>query len=192
MHDGIMMSGVNGMQTSGKTSYAIASPDEIKPIFCGSREVRDLVCRVRIETSGIHPSVALKLMDTHYPSPSCDHVHYVEDDTWGGFLADTRQMSATLRILLEVIDEPMVIGGGKHAADELVAFVEHNKSGPLLSRGDEPRGYTGMVRPGRSADFRFPRRCARCLAPTVKTSLMPHIEASGSIVGQGLQPCAPC
>jgi hypothetical protein len=81
-----------------------------------------------IETSGIHPSVALGFMKTHYPSPFCDHVYYIEDDTWGGFLAGTSEMSPTLRILLEVTDELVVIGGGKHAADELEAFVEHNKA----------------------------------------------------------------
>jgi hypothetical protein len=81
-----------------------------------------------IETSGIHPSVALGFMETHYPSPFCDHVHYIEDDTWGGFLPGTREMSATLRIVLEVTDELVVIGGGKYAADELEAFVKQNKT----------------------------------------------------------------
>jgi hypothetical protein len=94
----------------------------------GIGEIYRIAKAFGIETSGIHPSVALDFLETHHPSPFCDHVHYVEDDTWGGFLAGTREMSPTLRIVLEVTDELMVIGGGKHAADELEAFVEHNKT----------------------------------------------------------------
>jgi hypothetical protein len=93
----------------------------------GIGEIYRLAKEFGIETSGIHPSVALEFIETHYPSPFCDHVYYIEDDTWGGFLPGTREMSPTLRIVFEVTDQLIVIGGGKHAADELEAFVEHNK-----------------------------------------------------------------
>lgn len=80
-----------------------------------------------IETSGIHPSVAMDFAETHRVSPHCDHVFFVEDATWGGFLGGGDEPSPTLRLHLEVSDEAIVIGGGKHAADELRAFSMSGK-----------------------------------------------------------------
>jgi hypothetical protein len=78
-------------------------------------------------TAGIHPSVALEHARTHRPSPFCDHVFYVGDRTWGGFVAGSREPSPTLRLVLDVAGELVVIGGGKHAADELAAFLSHGR-----------------------------------------------------------------
>lgn len=80
-----------------------------------------------IETCGIHPSVAFKWADTHPVSAFADHVFFIEDATWGGYLDDQFTLSPTLKILLAVTDEMIVIGGGKHAADELSAFLQHGK-----------------------------------------------------------------
>lgn len=79
-----------------------------------------------IETSGIHPSVSRSFAETHRVSPHCDHVFFVEDETWGGFTGGG-EPSPTLRLHLEVSDELVVIGGGKHAADELRAFAMFGK-----------------------------------------------------------------
>lgn len=79
------------------------------------------------ETSGIHPSIALEFSATHQVSPHEDHVFFVEDATWGGFLDGGRRLSPTLHTILEVSDELVVIGGGKHAADELAAFLAQDK-----------------------------------------------------------------
>jgi hypothetical protein len=79
-----------------------------------------------IETSGIHPGVALDFSETHYLSPYEDHAFFVEDVTWGGFLEED-QPSPTLQVILDVSHELVVIGGGKHAADELGAFCERGK-----------------------------------------------------------------
>lgn len=78
--------------------------------------------RLGFSTAGIHPGVALDFATTHMVSPDEEHVFFVEDSSWGGFLDDGRTPSPTLRTLLEVSDELVVIGGGKHAADELAAF----------------------------------------------------------------------
>ena len=79
-----------------------------------------------IETTGIHPSIALDFSETHHPSPFCDRVFFVEDRTWGGFDGPGR-LSPTLQVVLDVSDELVVIGGGKHAADELEAFMAGGK-----------------------------------------------------------------
>lgn len=93
----------------------------------GIAEVYTLARELGIETSGIHPSVAMGFADTHRVSPFCDHVFFVEDATWGGFLPGGMTPSPTLQLHLEVSHEVVVIGGGKHAADELRAFVSKGK-----------------------------------------------------------------
>jgi hypothetical protein len=93
----------------------------------GVAEVYALARDMGIETSGIHPSVAMNFAETHRVSPFCDHVFFVEDATWGGFLDGGQEPSPTLRLHLEVSDEAIVIGGGKHAADELRAFSAFGK-----------------------------------------------------------------
>jgi len=80
------------------------------------------------ETAGIHPSVARQYGDTHRVSPYCDHVFFVRDDTWTGFIPGTETASPTLRLHLAVSDEMVIIGGGKHAADEMKAFAAARKA----------------------------------------------------------------
>jgi len=93
----------------------------------GIAEVYALARELGIETTGIHPSVAMRFADTHRVSPYCDHVFFVEDETWGGLLPDGENPSSTLRLHLEVSDEIVLIGGGKHAAGELKAFKASGK-----------------------------------------------------------------
>ena len=92
----------------------------------GIGRVYAVASRLGIDTSGIHPGVALNFADTHYVSPYEDHAFFVDDASWGGFLDDGR-VSPTLQVILDVSDELVVIGGGKHAADELRAFHERGR-----------------------------------------------------------------
>lgn len=89
----------------------------------GIAEVFTVARELGITTTGIHPTVAKDFGDTHRVSPDCSHVFFVEDATWGGMLAGSQELSPTLRVHLDVSDELVVIGGGKHAADELAAFA---------------------------------------------------------------------
>src|SRR5947208_2938872 len=77
----------------------------------GIAQVYPVARRLGIETTGIHPSVAMAHGDTHRVSPYCDHVFFVEDVTWGGFLEGTDVPSPTLRLHLDVSDEIVVIAG---------------------------------------------------------------------------------
>ncbi len=88
----------------------------------GIAEVYDVARELGIRTAGIHPSVARRFAETHRVSPSCDDVFFVEDESWGGYLTALGEPSPTLRVHLDVADELVAVGGGKHAADELRAF----------------------------------------------------------------------
>lgn len=94
----------------------------------GIAEIYAVARELGIETTGIHPSVAFDFAETHRVSPHCDHVFFIADETWGGFLPNGTNLSATLQLHLAVSHEMVVIGGGKHAADELKAFVVHGKA----------------------------------------------------------------
>lgn len=80
-----------------------------------------------LETTGIHPGVALQHRKTHHVSAFEQHPFFVEDETWGGFLDGGSEPSPTLALILDVSDELVVVGGGKHAADELSAFLARGK-----------------------------------------------------------------
>jgi hypothetical protein len=54
-------------------------------------------------------------------SPYVDHAFYVEDPTWGGFWAGTKELSPTSKAMVENSDIVIGIGGGEVARDELVA-----------------------------------------------------------------------
>jgi hypothetical protein len=54
-------------------------------------------------------------------SPYVDHVFYVEDKSWGGFVAGTKELSPTSKALVENSDIVVGIGGGEVARDELIA-----------------------------------------------------------------------
>jgi hypothetical protein len=92
----------------------------------GIAEVYRCAKRLGFRTTGIHPSVAMASATTHRVSPLCDDVFFVEDPGWGGTTA-TGALSPTLRLHLEVSDEMVIIGGGRHAAQELRAFVAAGK-----------------------------------------------------------------
>ena len=93
----------------------------------GIAEVYAVARELGIVTTGIHPSVAQEFGQTHHVSPYCDHVFFVHDKTWGGLLPESRLPSPTLQLHLDVSHEVVAIGGGKHAAGELEAFVSRGK-----------------------------------------------------------------
>ena len=52
---------------------------------------------------------------------SCvDHVFYVEDDSWGGFVDGRSELSPTSRAMVDSSDMIIAIGGGAVARDELM------------------------------------------------------------------------
>lgn len=80
-----------------------------------------------VETTGIHPGIALQFAGTHVVSPHEETTFFVADESWGGFVDGTSRLSPTLQVILDVSEELIVIGGGKHAADELRAFADRGR-----------------------------------------------------------------
>ena len=87
----------------------------------GIADVYPLAKELGFETTGIHPSIALDHHQTHSVSPYVDQAFFVHDESWGGCREDGHP-SPTLRTLLEVSHTVIVIGGGKHAAEEMEWF----------------------------------------------------------------------
>jgi hypothetical protein len=76
-------------------------------------------------TSGIVSSRALESESAL--SESLDRLAVVEDDTWGGFLPGTDQLSPTSRAMVEASDRFVAIGGGKVGRDELIVARQAGK-----------------------------------------------------------------
>jgi len=127
----------------------------------GIAEVYAVAKELGFETAGIHPSVARRFSSTHRVSPYCDHVFFVSDDTWGGFRQGTTIPSQTLSVHLAVSDEIIVIGGGKHAADEMRAFMAIGKAVqyvPAEMNHATTREWCSRI----GADLLDPRGAAHC------------------------------
>lgn len=60
-------------------------------------------------------------------SPYVDRVFYVEDATWGGFVAGTKELSPTSKAMVENSDIVIGIGGGEVARDELIVAKKLGK-----------------------------------------------------------------
>lgn len=85
----------------------------------GIGAIYEVAKRKGFTTSGI-VSTQAKIESTAI-SPFVDHVFYVEDPTWGGFIEGTDQLSPTSTVMVEVSDTMIGIGGGEIGRDELIA-----------------------------------------------------------------------
>jgi hypothetical protein len=93
----------------------------------GIVDVYEIAKQMGFATTGIHPSVALHSPKAHALSPFVDEVFFVADESWGGIEHLTAAPSPTLSALIAVSNEVIVIGGGKHTAEEMQAFLMFNK-----------------------------------------------------------------
>jgi hypothetical protein len=60
-------------------------------------------------------------------SPYLDYAFYVADQTWGGYLEGGSQLSPTSKVMVEISDELIGIGGGEIGRDELTAAKRAGK-----------------------------------------------------------------
>jgi len=89
-----------------------ATPDGIGRVY-------ELAKQRGFTTSGI---VSTQARESHVSiSPCVDHAFYIQDATWGGFLAGTDRLSPTSAAMVDVSDRLVAIGGGEVSRDELVA-----------------------------------------------------------------------
>ena len=86
---------------------------------------------------------------------------YVQDATWGGLVAGTKQLSPTSRAMVEVSDEIIAIGGGEVARDELQAAVGQGRKVQIFPADMNHRiAIDRAAKKGQRAD-RFQGRCGR-------------------------------
>jgi hypothetical protein len=85
----------------------------------GVGAVYETAKRKGFSTTGIVSTQAKE--DGAQISPYVDVVFYVKDETWGGFLPGTEQLSPTSTAMVENSDVVVAIGGGEVARDEMIA-----------------------------------------------------------------------
>jgi hypothetical protein len=90
-------------------------------------------------------------------SPYVDHVFFVEDATWGGYLKGTERLSPTSEAIIQTSDVVIGIGGGEVARDELTAARRLGKKVQFIpadmnhQKAREAAARKGLVPP---TDFR--------------------------------------
>jgi hypothetical protein len=89
-----------------------ATPEGIGAIY-------EIAKRKGFLTTGIVSSQAMQY--NVKLSPHVDQAFYVEDSTWGGFVAGTKELSPTSKAMVENSDIIIGIGGGEVARDELIS-----------------------------------------------------------------------
>ena len=96
-----------------------ATPDGIGAVY--------EIARTRgFTTTGI---VSTQARDTKAAlSTHVDHVFFVNDSTWGGFVDAGSQLSPTSATMVEVSDHLIAIGGGDVARDELIGAQRAGKA----------------------------------------------------------------
>ena len=95
-----------------------ATPDGIGAIY-------PMAKRKGFCTTGIVSTQAKKYEAA--TSPSVDHVFYVSDATWGGFIAGSEQLSPTSTAMVQHSDIVIGIGGSAVARDELIGAQRAGK-----------------------------------------------------------------
>ncbi len=95
-----------------------ATPDGIGAIFELAKD-RGFMTTGIVSTEAIRHAVTL--------SPFADHIFIVQDETWGGFLKDTKKLSPTSEINVQVSNILIAIGGGPIARDELLEAKRRGK-----------------------------------------------------------------
>jgi hypothetical protein len=91
----------------------------------GIGAIYELAHRRGFTTSGIVSTQAKEynVELSHY----VDIAYYVEDFTWGGFIAGSNNLSPTSRVMVEISDLIIGIGGGEIGRDELIAAKRSGK-----------------------------------------------------------------
>ena len=91
----------------------------------GIGAVYKLASELGFTTTGI---VSTQARDYSVPaSPYVDHVFYVTDDLWGGFMDESGLLSPTSAAMVEYSDLLVAIGGGDVAFAELTSAIKAGK-----------------------------------------------------------------
>jgi hypothetical protein len=91
----------------------------------GIGKVYELARERGFATTGIVSALAKEYPDDI--SPHVQLVFFVKDDSWGGFVGDSEQLSPTSQAMVASGDEFVAIGGGAVARDELIVARKAGK-----------------------------------------------------------------
>jgi Fe-S cluster assembly iron-binding protein IscA len=84
----------------------------------GIGSVYQLAKSMGFETTGVVSAQAKKYGQA---SPYVDRVFFVEDESWGGYNRATKELNPTSKVMVDVSDRVVAIGGGEVGADEILA-----------------------------------------------------------------------
>ena len=92
----------------------------------GIGRVYELAKQRGFATSGI---VSTQARESNATLSACvDHVFYVQDPSWGGFVEGSERLSPTSDAMVAVSDHLVAIGGGEVSRDELIAATRAGKN----------------------------------------------------------------
>jgi hypothetical protein len=131
----------------------------------GIGAVYELAKRDGFVTTGI---VSTQAMRYNAPlSPCVDHVFYVQDETWGGFIDDGHRLSPTSSVMVENSDLVIGIGGGEVARDELTAARRLGKETRYFAADmDHQKAIDKALKKGREPPDSFAGAAAEAFRPT--------------------------
>jgi hypothetical protein len=85
----------------------------------------DVAKSLRFSTTGI---VSTKALEDGAPiSEAVDHICFIDDESWGGTLSGSDELSPTSRAMVDCSDIMVGIGGGEISRDEMIAARELGK-----------------------------------------------------------------
>jgi hypothetical protein len=93
----------------------------------GTADVYAIAHRMNFRTAGLFPRIALNSPEQYSLSAFVEDIYFVNDTTWGGYLPGTELPSKMLTALTAVTDEAVVIGGGRHTAQEMREMLKLGK-----------------------------------------------------------------
>lgn len=79
------------------------------------------------EVTGIVSSLALEYPDSLSPHLPKENCFFVKDESWGGYLPDTENLSPTSEAIISVSNTYVAFGGGEIALDEMREMKKRGK-----------------------------------------------------------------
>jgi len=147
----------------------------------GIGEVYKVAKSMGFETAGIVSSEAQKYGATL--SSYVDHVYFVKDKSWGGFLPGTNRLSPTSQAMVGVSDEVVAIGGGEVGRDEMIAARRAGKPVQYFSADmNHELALQKALKKGLPAPAGFSGAAEAVMNPPVKTPS--EIEAAFKAKGK--------
>ena len=120
----------NGMLEKARTILSTHNPKKtivnIGATEAGIGTVYEIARKMGFATTGIVSTQAKKY--NAKISPYVETVYFVEDETWGGFMENTKTLSPTSLAMVQCSNIIVGIGGGSVGRDEMIAARQMGKT----------------------------------------------------------------